>query len=484
MHPLWHWVLHGRREGRPALPYTERLKFISYRPLVSAIIPNYNHEEFLSQRFETVLGQSYENIEIIFLDDNSEDGSLEIAERYKEKYPEKIRIFSNDSNSGNVFRQWRKGADAAEGEIIWICESDDFADEHFVEKLVGYFVDPSVQIAFGRIQYCNRAGEFQDGLDGYRERAHSGIWGDTQVRPAGWWFTNAFAVSNVIPNVGGCLIRRRNVRDEVWAKAQQFHVLGDWYLYAEWAAGGQIAYSPDAVAYFRQHENNTSVNSFRKARFYQEHQELIEYLRRKWGVDDAHVMRFTEALKSTFTFVNAEQILGPFETVFSLEQVLACQREEQHIIFAVLGFKLGGGEIFPIQLANALVQKGVMVSFLVYEHTGEDPKIRALLDASVPVYSADAARMVGIWRYVLDLHADLIHSHFCFCELLFFPDDTTMPVLPYLVTLHGSYECVAFSRSIIRRLEKAVTLWVYLTEKIYCTCAIGVENCLLVIFLS
>ncbi|NHN90570.1 glycosyltransferase [Acetobacter sicerae] len=465
MHPLWHWVLHGRHEGRPAVPYEQRLKSIPYRPLVSAIIPNYNHAEFLQQRFESILNQSYENIEIIFLDDYSQDGSLEIAEKFQEQYPEKIKIFSNESNSGNVFRQWRKGADAAQGEILWICESDDFADDNFVEKLVGHFVDPSVQIAFGRIQYCDRQGHFQDGLDGYRERAQAGIWDATLVKPAGWWFTNAFAVSNVIANVGGCLIRRHDVRDEVWEKAQQFHVLGDWYLYAEWAAGGQIVYSPDAIAHFRQHEKNTSVNSFKTARFYQEHQELIEYLRRKWGVDDEHVARFADALKSTFTFVGAEELLGPFESVFSLDQVLACQREEQHIVFAVLGFKLGGGEILPIQLANALVKQGIMVSFLVYEHTGEDPQIRALLDSSIPVYSADTARKVGIWRYVLDLHADLIHSHFCFCELLFFPDDTSLPVLPYLVTLHGSYECVSFSRNIIRRLEKVVTLWIYLAEK-------------------
>ncbi len=465
MNPLWHWVLHGRHEGRPALPYEQRLKSIVYRPMISAIIPNYNHAGFLQKRFESIINQTYENIEIIFLDDHSQDESLAIAEKFKEQYPEKIKIFSNETNSGNVFRQWRKGVDAAQGEIIWICESDDFADENFVEKLVGYFVDPSVQIAFGRIQYCDRHGNFQDGLDGYRERAQPGIWNATLVKPAGWWFTNAFAVSNVIANVGGCLIRRHDVRLEVWEKAQQFHVLGDWYLYAEWAAGGQIVYSPDAIAHFRQHEKNTSVNSFKTERFYREHQELIEYLRRKWGVDDEHVARFADALKSTFTFVGAEQLLGPFESVFSLEQVLACQHEDQHIIFAVLGFKLGGGEILPIQLANALVKQGIMVSFLVYEHTGEDPQIQALLDRSIPVYSADAARDVGVWRYVLDLRADLIHSHFCFCELLFFPDDSSLPVLPYLVTLHGSYECVSFSRNIIRRLEKAVTLWIYLTEK-------------------
>ncbi|MCH4090417.1 glycosyltransferase [Acetobacter sp.] len=465
MHPLWHWVLHGRREGRPAVPYEQRLKSIAYAPLISAIIPNYNHAEFLEKRFDSIINQTYKNIEIIFLDDCSEDESLQIAEKFKEQYPDKIKIFSNEVNSGNVFRQWRKGVEAAQGEVIWICESDDFADETFVEKLVGSFVDPSVQIAFGRIQYCDRQGNFQDGLDGYRERAQSGIWDAPLVKPAGWWFTNAFSVSNVIANVGGCLIRRHDVRPEVWERAQQFHVLGDWYLYAEWAAGGQIVYSPEARAYFRQHERNTSVNSFKTARFYREHQELIEYLRRKWGVDDGHVLRFADALKSTFTSVAAEQLLGSFESVFDLEQVLACQHEEQHIVFAVLGFKLGGGEILPIQLANELVKQGVMVSFLVYEHTGEDPQIRALLDRSIPVYSADAARMVGMWRYVLDLRADLIHSHFCFCELLFFPDDASLPVLPYLVTLHGSYECVSFSRNIIRRLEKAVTLWVYLTEK-------------------
>ncbi|NHN87561.1 methyltransferase domain-containing protein [Acetobacter conturbans] len=465
MNPFCHWALHGRRERRLTLPYASRLLRTARRPLVSAIITNFNHARFLEDRFESILNQTYRNIEILFLDDASEDDSLDVAKRYAEKYPEKIRIIPNASNSGNVFRQWRKGVDEAKGEIVWICESDDFAEERFVEELIHAFVDPSVEIAFGRIQFCDVDGRMLDGLDGYRERAQAGIWGEAFVKPAGWWFQNAFAVSNVIANVSGCLIRRHFVRDEVWEQAQTFRVLGDWYLYAEWVAGGQIAYSPRAVSYFRQHDKNTSVNSFRTVGFYQEHQRMIEHLRRKWGVDEEHVRRFASALNDTFRHVRAEEVLGSFEAVFDIEQVLATPHEQQHILFAVLGFELGGGEIFPIELANSLVRKGAMVSFLVYDHHREDPQIRALLDSSVPVYSADVAREIGVWRYVMDLHADVIHSHFCFCETLFFPDDETLPLLPYIVTLHGSYECVRFPPDVVERLRRGVALWVYLAEK-------------------
>ncbi|MFT8719299.1 glycosyltransferase [Acetobacter sp.] len=465
MNPFWHWVLYGRRERRSALPYERKLHRKHYEPLVSAVVPNFNHARFLQRRFESILNQTYQNIEIIFLDDASSDESLEIAERYRATHPDRIRIVSNAVNSGNVFRQWRKGIDEAKGAVVWICESDDYADERFVEKLIRFFVDPSVQIAFGKIQFCNAEGQPYEGLDGYRERAHPGIWDHPLVKPAGWWFTHAFAVSNVIANVGGCLIRRHSVRESMWERAQSFRVLGDWYLYAEWAGGGQIAYSPDAIAYFCQHGGNTSVTNFSSPQFYAEHQIMIEHLRRKWGVDDDHVLRFTTALYETFQYVDGAKTLGPFETLFDIERVLACRHEQQHILFAVLGFELGGGEILPIELANALVAKGVMVSFLVFDHQREDPKIQQILDNSIPIYSGESAREKGIWQYVLSLHADLIHSHFCYWDPMFFPDDETLPSLPYIVTLHGSYECAQFSKEEVEHLSKGVTFWVYLAQK-------------------
>jgi hypothetical protein len=108
----------------------------SYHPKVSVIIPNYNHVAFLKQRIESIINQSYGNIEIIILDDFSNDGSQDVIRDYCKKNNDIIKSIMNDTNSGNVFLQWKKGIDNSDGELIWICESDDFCENDFLEIMV------------------------------------------------------------------------------------------------------------------------------------------------------------------------------------------------------------------------------------------------------------------------------------------------------------------------------------------------------------
>lgn len=104
-------------------------------PLVSAIIPNYNHARYLKQRLDSVFNQTYQNFEVILLDDCSTDNSLEIIEKYNGN-PHLSQIVVNESNSGSVFKQWDKGINLAKGELIWIAESDDYCELTFLEEMV------------------------------------------------------------------------------------------------------------------------------------------------------------------------------------------------------------------------------------------------------------------------------------------------------------------------------------------------------------
>lgn len=107
---------------------------VSNHPLVSIIIPNYNHARFLDERMQSVLGQTYQNFEVIILDDRSTDNSREVIEKYRSN-PKVRKILFNDTNSGSPFRQWKKGMELASGEIVWIAESDDHCEDTFLEKL-------------------------------------------------------------------------------------------------------------------------------------------------------------------------------------------------------------------------------------------------------------------------------------------------------------------------------------------------------------
>src|ERR1700709_2423208 len=104
-------------------------------PKVSIIIPNYNHEKFLDLRITSVLNQTYQDFEVIILDDASTDNSRAVIERYRQ-HPKVSRIVYNTNNSGSPFSQWEQGMHLAAAEWLWIAESDDYASPGFLSSLV------------------------------------------------------------------------------------------------------------------------------------------------------------------------------------------------------------------------------------------------------------------------------------------------------------------------------------------------------------
>ena len=102
------------------------------KPLVSIIVPNFNHAAFLAQRLESIYNQTFSSFEVILLDDASTDNSIEILNLYK-NHPKTAHFIINTINSGSPFKQWQKGVELAKGELIWIAESDDYAAINFLE---------------------------------------------------------------------------------------------------------------------------------------------------------------------------------------------------------------------------------------------------------------------------------------------------------------------------------------------------------------
>src|SRR5258708_2534765 len=96
-------------------------------PTASVIIPNYNHARYLRKRIDSVVGQTYQNFELILMDDCSTDESRSILSEYV-KDP-RVRIELNEKNSGSTFKQWNKGVALARGQYVWVAESDDYADK-------------------------------------------------------------------------------------------------------------------------------------------------------------------------------------------------------------------------------------------------------------------------------------------------------------------------------------------------------------------
>ena len=118
-------------------------------PKVSVVVPNYNHARFLPKRIESILRQTYQDFELILLDDCSTDDSRTILSQYASD--PRVRLEFNQVNSGSTFKQWNKGVRLAQGKYVWIAESDDYAEPRLLERLVAILeADATVAYAYCR----------------------------------------------------------------------------------------------------------------------------------------------------------------------------------------------------------------------------------------------------------------------------------------------------------------------------------------------
>ena len=101
--------------------------------LVSIIVPVYNAEVYLEKCIESLIGQTYNNIEIILINDGSNDNSLEICNRYKNK--DKRVIVINKNNSG-VSDTRNYGISICKGKYLCFVDSDDYVKENYVSSLI------------------------------------------------------------------------------------------------------------------------------------------------------------------------------------------------------------------------------------------------------------------------------------------------------------------------------------------------------------
>lgn len=223
--------------------------------LVSIIIPNYNHVRYLRQRIESVLAQTYQNFEVIIMDDCSPDSSREIIEEYR--HHEKVaRIVYNEHNSGSTFKQWNKGIKLAQGEAIWIAESDDYANPRLLERLVQQLqADAGVGLAYCNSLNVNENGNILDDNTKFYADLHVDLWQHDFVKPGQELILRYMAYRNIIPNASAVLFRR-SAAEQAGPADETKRILGDWLFWMAVIAPGKVAYVAEHLNFFRHHTQN------------------------------------------------------------------------------------------------------------------------------------------------------------------------------------------------------------------------------------
>jgi len=108
---------------------------------ISVVVPNYNYEQYMSSRLNSVFDQTYPVFETIVLDDCSSDNSVTRIQEVAEMANRHIRFAPNTTNSGNTFKQWKKGMSLVRGDLVWIAEADDWANSEFLKASVAQHTD-------------------------------------------------------------------------------------------------------------------------------------------------------------------------------------------------------------------------------------------------------------------------------------------------------------------------------------------------------
>jgi glycosyltransferase involved in cell wall biosynthesis len=219
-------------------------------PLVSIVFTSYNHREYLKQALNSLVNQTYPNLEIIIIDDCSTDGSQEILKEYE--HYDNINLKLETKNSGSYVKASNYGASFAKGEYILFAQCDDFAEANQIETLIKEFEkNPSVGVVFSKSQLVDEKGiVFSDDFVGREKTFKEAV--NRKGLILGAKMKEFLSFSCVIPNLSAALIKH-DLFKEINGLSDQYLVVADWEFWLDLTEITDFYYVPQPLNYFRQH---------------------------------------------------------------------------------------------------------------------------------------------------------------------------------------------------------------------------------------
>ncbi|NOT22168.1 MAG: glycosyltransferase [Nitrospiraceae bacterium] len=238
--------------------------------LVTIVVASYNHAEFLTQRMDSLMAQTYQDLEILVIDDCSTDRSIEVLRGYQHR--PKVTLLVREKNGGWVVVS-NQGLEMASGEFVIFANCDDDCDPRMIRRLVDAMNNnPMAGIVFCRSllvdEHDNLLGDdFTVRESSFRARCAT----DTLL--SGAEMSRFLLHSCVIPNLSAALIRKKCF-DLVGNLSSSYRVCCDWDLFFRIVARYDVAYIAEPLNRFRQHQ--TTIRNVTKERVvYEEYFRLL-----------------------------------------------------------------------------------------------------------------------------------------------------------------------------------------------------------------
>lgn len=479
--PFIHYMVYGWRELRdPSRKFSTLSNLIRHphfwdlgvnpftrwalqeQPSIAAVLINTDLEPLSVESLDAVLQQAYPDLTVLIVGAPLPDTWKARLDDLTQADAAKVISYQLHDATLSKWELLRHAAEHAPADLLWFVEGRGTYDEEYLTRLASSFADGSVQLGVGRLQ----TQENDPATEATPSLAPIHIWRRPETIPAATWLVENLRPDRLAANYHDFLWRRRTLSESVWAGAGEFSYLGFWHLYLHMASGGQIASVPEAIVHVRSGAEPLPHDSADPV-FHTDMRLLAAEIGSSWGLKRAELsalLSTVPAARVTYEDPLTESQETALDSSFSAKY----PRKNLHVLLVVNGIFAGGAENFPLKLANELMNLGITVSLLVFRVDNLVTEMRRTLNPGVSIYEADYVYNYGCEKFIVDIGCSVIHSHGVVGETFFFARcDYNSPV-PYIATLHGSYESSTsqeLPESVIAKIVAQVDLFVYTAEK-------------------
>lgn len=319
------------------------------RPKVSIIVPNYNHRKYLGERIESILSQTFDDYELILLDDCSTDGSQELIMSYKDN-PKVSHIIFNEKNTGSPFLQWEKGIKLAEGKYIWIAESDDTADSEFLNMTVRELdAHPEASLCMTGSHFIDENGKsvdhiYEKSFDDWEED------GKGYVYDSIYYLKYRMMNGNSVYNASMVLFRKEGCMENLSTDFFKMRYCGDWLFWIEQIRKGKVIEYHKKLNNFRKHSANTTSK----------------------GAADGNAIIEIATIKSMLyrQFHNARLLIlkDKSELYYAVRHLAGVKEERKNELLEILDKKYGIRYLHykTARIINSLSKHAYAIAFVIY----------------------------------------------------------------------------------------------------------------------
>ena len=216
----------------------------SYNPLVSIITLCYNQENYIYKCLDSVINQTYQNWEMVIVDDFSTDGTIKVINLFKDS---RIKLLLNEKNNGpeGLGNSYNKALQNCNGELIAILEGDDYWPLEKLEKQIKFHDNNDIVLSWGQMQ---KVGINKPKQRKYNDRKLS-------FKP----LLSDLLVANMIPAVT-VMIKKINLENVGGFWQPEGAVLVDHPTWIKLSLEGKFLYIPELLGIYRIHEKQISMN--------------------------------------------------------------------------------------------------------------------------------------------------------------------------------------------------------------------------------